>query len=210
MMHLMSVLFPQSPPEPRGARVVTWEIPEPPKPEPKPQPIPMTNAERIAKRRLATKAWAERNPRLEYNREYKAKRRRKGVPSLYRLFILHEAQHVAGISSFLQSNWKAFADAGKPLQVAITEYKSKRSDDQNKRYWAVLREIAEKAWINGKQYSDEVWHEQMKRQFIGMESLPSGGHYGISTTKLSVSEFAEYMTQVEQYAASELGVQFDA
>jgi hypothetical protein len=42
---------------------------------------------------------------------------------------------------------------------------------------------------------------------IGSEELPHGGTAGISTTSLSVAEFAEYVGKVEAYAASELGIE---
>ncbi|MFD2404886.1 recombination protein NinB [Azorhizophilus paspali] len=85
--------------------------------------------------------------------------------------------------------------------------KSKRSIDQNRRYWALLRELSAVAWVDGRRYSDEVWHEQMKRWFIGCEEvrLPGGTAElrGISTTKLSIEEFGDYMTRVEQWAAEQ-------
>lgn len=89
-------------------------------------------------------------------------------------------------------------------EVVIRELKSKRSQSQNKRYWAMLREIAYCVWLDGKQYSDVVWHEYFARKFIGCIDLPGGGQSSISTTTLSVSEFGDYMTQIEQWAA-ELG-----
>lgn len=87
-------------------------------------------------------------------------------------------------------------------ELVIRELKSKRSQSQNKRYWAILREIAAGLWMDGRQYSDTVWHEYFARQFIGCIDLPGGGQSSISTTTLSIAEFGDYMTQVEQFAAA--------
>jgi len=44
---------------------------------------------------------------------------------------------------------------------------------------------------------------------LGLVDLPGGAKAGESTTKLNVSEFAEYVTKVTAYAATELGVIFE-
>lgn len=93
-------------------------------------------------------------------------------------------------------------------EVVIRELKSKRSQSQNRLYWALLRQISAVVWIDGKQYSDVVWHEYFARMFIGSSDLPSGGKVAISTTTLSIEEFGNYITQIEQWAA-ELGYPLD-
>ena len=122
-------------------------------------------------------------------------------------------------------------DVNKPLEVVIQEEKKARSLDQNALMWAgPLREIAEQAWVDGQQFSAEVWHEHFKLEFLpdesalGAEDLaarvknpatwrkwrytPAGVRVLVgSTTELSKFGFSEYLTQVEAYGAS-LGVQF--
>lgn len=127
---------------------------------------------------------------------------------MLRTFVLRGQPQAQLLWAFLKANWEALAQAGKPLAVTVTEYKSKRSLEQNKRYWALLNEIAEQAYVGGQQFSAEAWHEHFKRKYIGCEDLPGGGQIGISTTSLAVSEFADYMTKVEQFAVTELGVEF--
>ncbi|BBP82444.1 hypothetical protein PHLH8_20860 [Pseudomonas sp. Pc102] len=96
---------------------------------------------------------------------------------------------------------------GTGYEIVLRPLKSKRSIDQNKRYWALLRELSAIAWVDGKQYDDQVWHEQFRRWFIGCEEtrLPSGEVelHGISTTTLTVQEFTDYMTRIEQWAAEQ-------
>ena len=48
-----------------------------------------------------------------------------------------------------------------------------------------------------------------KARLIGLEEVPDGRSVGISTTTLSVSDFAEYMTKVEAYAVEELGIEVE-
>ena len=103
---------------------------------------------------------------------------------------------------------------GKWLQaektLTLTARLKKRTPEQNRRYWGrgVLAQIAEQATVNGKLYSAEVWHEQFKRMFIGFDELPNGQIIGKSSAALTTAEFCDFCTQVEAYAAQELGVRF--
>lgn len=125
----------------------------------------------------------------------------------YRSFVLRNDINCKQLYAFLRSNWLQMSNDGKPLSVLVMEHKAKRSNPQNKMLWAVLNEIAANAWVDGKQYSADAWHEHFKRIFIGIEELPGGGTVGISTTTLSVPEFTTYLERVMQYAAEELGVE---
>lgn len=95
-------------------------------------------------------------------------------------------------------------------KYTLTIKRKQRTNKQNRRYWGngVLKQIAEQAVVNGKMYPAEIWHEQMKRQFIGVIELPNGQLIGESSTKLTTSEFCNFSDQVEAFAASELGVVF--
>lgn len=128
------------------------------------------------------------------------------MASPLRTFVLRDERNANALWVFLKSNWRALADENRPLAVTVAEHKAKRSGDQNKRYWAILNEIAEGAWIGGRQFSTEAWHEFFRAKFIGYEETPDGRQIGISTTTLSVAEFGDYMIRVEAYAATELGV----
>lgn len=128
---------------------------------------------------------------------------------LVRTFVLRSDQQAQGLWAFLKANWRAFADRGVPLAITVTEHKSKRSIEQNKRYWALLNELAAAAWVGGRQFNAEAWHEYFKRKFIGYEELPGGETAGISSTTLDVGEFSAYMERIEAHASTELGVEFD-
>lgn len=118
-------------------------------------------------------------------------------------------------------------DFAKPLEVVIREEKKARKLDQNALYWAgPLRDIAEQAWVQGRQYSAEVFHEHFKREFLpdpdradcDLSHVKDGfrkwcttpGGLSVllgSTTGLTVRGMAAYLEQVYAYGAS-LGVQF--
>jgi hypothetical protein len=129
---------------------------------------------------------------------------------LHRLFEIRHESHIVACGAFIRANWRACLEAGEPLRIEVTQRGDKRSVEQNIRLHALLREIAEQAWINGRQYDMETWKEHFRRSYIGTEeiNLPDGTRIerGISTTTLSVSEFASLMDRIEQYASEQLGV----
>jgi hypothetical protein len=129
---------------------------------------------------------------------------------MQRLFVLREAAHLASLVSFLTANWQQFAAEGRFLAVTVTFYKSRRSLEQNRRYFgpAVLGAIVDQAWVDERQYNKKVWHDYFARMFIGEIDLPGGKTMAMSSADLNVEEFSQFMQQVEAYAASELGVQF--
>ena len=95
-------------------------------------------------------------------------------------------------------------------KLVLTCGPRKRTKPQNRRYWGrgVLAQIAEQAAPDGKLYSAEVWHEQMKRMHIGVTELPNGEVVGKSSKDLTTAEFSEFCVRVEAYACTELGVVF--
>jgi hypothetical protein len=126
-----------------------------------------------------------------------------------RTFILRDPEHARTMIQFIKENAGEQARAGRPLVVTVTEHKAKRSSEANARYWALLGEIAEQVQVNGKWFSRDVWHEWAKEQYAPKVEGPSG-LLTVSTTQMNVEQFAQYMTQIESYAAQELGVEFAA
>jgi hypothetical protein len=123
------------------------------------------------------------------------------------MFILRDDTNARALWVFLKANWLAMARAGKPVSVTVQEHKAKRTDAQNRLYWSLLHAIAKTAWVDGKQFEAEAWHEHFKREFIGCTELPSGELAGISTTTLSVTDFIDYIERVRHHAADELGLE---
>lgn len=129
------------------------------------------------------------------------------MAALFRTFVLRQDAAAQGLWAFLKANWRSCAEQGKPLAVTVAHHKDRRSGRQNRLYWAVLNKIAEDGWLNGKRFSAEAWHEFFKGRFIGLEETPDGRRTGISTATLDVAEFADYMTKIEVFAASDLGIE---
>lgn len=116
-------------------------------------------------------------------------------------------------------------DPEKPLEVIIREEVKVRGLDANARMWAgPLKDIAEQAYIEGRSYCAEVWHEYFKKEYLPEEFDPEMTREGYrkwatgpdgervligSSTQLTVKGFAVYLTQVEAFGAG-LGVQFSA
>lgn len=123
------------------------------------------------------------------------------------LFILRAPEHAHALIAYLKANAGRQAADGRPLAVEVSEYKEKRSSSANARYWALLTEIAENVSIDGKWFDRDVWHEWAKDKFAPKIEGPSG-LLSVSTTQMNTEQFAQYMTQIESYAARELGVEF--
>ena len=141
--------------------------------------------------------------------------------SVLRTFILRRPEIAASLVDFLKKHAGPAATDGKPLQVVIARHSPKRKDAHNAFMWAaVLQPIAEQACVAGRYFSAEVWHEQMKRDFLpelcakGVEKwrwLPDGSReLAMSTTDLNSEEMSLYLEKVQAHAATELGVEFDA
>ena len=128
-------------------------------------------------------------------------------PSLT-LELRNRAQAWALITNQLYPFLKQWLSDGR--QLVLTCKLRTRTTKQNKRYWSrgVLKQIAEQAVVNGKQYDAEVWHELMKKKFIGLVELPDGSVIGQSSRDLSTTQFGEFCAQVEAYACTELSVVF--
>lgn len=127
-----------------------------------------------------------------------------------RVFILRSPSEYQQLQLFVRNNAKACNESGKPLVVTVSQEDKTRSAQQNRRYWAILGQIAEQAWVNGHQYSRDVWHEHFGRLYLALEdvTLPTGEiiQRRATTTRLDVAAFNDYMEAVERYAASELGI----
>lgn len=112
------------------------------------------------------------------------------------------------------------------MECDLRPYKKPSSDQQRRRMFGyVVGEIAAQAWLQGKQYSQEVWHEYLKAKFLpeafkeGITregyvkylEMPDGGIKMVgSTTQLTTLGHTNYVTECEAFAAQELGVRFSA
>jgi hypothetical protein len=131
------------------------------------------------------------------------------VNRFYKSFLLTSAQQVDACKAFLDRNWQSMAQNKRWLTVEIEEKGKKRSSDQNRRFYALLRLIAENAWVEGRQYDVETWKMYLVKKHLGIDEvkLPDGTIVDrpISTVDLTVDEFNNFMTRIEADMA-ELGI----
>lgn len=110
----------------------------------------------------------------------------------------------------IYNNLGAWLEANAELEVCIRPYNSKRSIEQNRRLWKIYGELADKAWVNGRRYSAETWHEYCKGMFLGYElkAMPDGSEFKtpISTTTLNTAEMTDYQSRLQAWAAGNFGL----
>lgn len=136
------------------------------------------------------------------------------MTALYREFTLTGPAMWSALVAFVRANASACIERGKPLRIIVTASEKKRNAEQNARLWkAVYEQIAAQAWVDGRQYSKDSWHEHFAELHMPkIELRMPNGELRLrrkSTTELTVSEFSEYMNRVESDAATELGVCFE-
>lgn len=120
-------------------------------------------------------------------------------------------------------------DADNPLELIVREPIKTRKLTANAAMWAgPLKDIAEQAYLAGRKYSELVWHEYFKGQFLPDENAPDFDSSHVkegyrkydfdpagervlvgSTTELTRKGFAIYRLQLEAFGAN-LGVMFSA
>ena len=114
-------------------------------------------------------------------------------------------------------------DLERPIEIIIREEQKGRSLSANALMWAgPLNDIANQAWVHGRQYSALIWHEYFKEKFLPdfpdpkqvkegyrkYEETPDGRRVLIgSTNKLTKYGFNLYIENIYAYGA-DLGVRF--
>ena len=90
-------------------------------------------------------------------------------------------------------------DPTQRFKVTVTPWKSKRSLEANKRYWALINGFGKHIGYN----QDEM-HEICRFKFLRNLIELEGEKIPVlqSTTKLNVSDFTDYMTAIERWAQS--------
>lgn len=137
-----------------------------------------------------------------------------------RQFVLRNEATARSLWAFLKNNWRECSAAGRPLAVTVAEYRKTRTNEQNALLWVWMTKAADQAFVAGRQFSPEVWHEHTKRLFLPernargddkWEVMPDGEMIlRMSTTRLNTAEMGDYMTAVAAYLTTEIGVDLDA
>jgi hypothetical protein len=134
---------------------------------------------------------------------------------LSRTFVLRGEDQARALHAFLKMNASAMATQGQPLEVQVRVWKPRASDAQRALIWIVNEQIAQQAWIAGRRFDAETWHEQAKRELLPEETrkgvkkwrfLPNGEReLNMSTEHLDREEKTAYIDALMAYAGS-LGV----
>lgn len=117
---------------------------------------------------------------------------------------------------------------GNGIECVFRTEKKIRKPSANSLMWAgPLKDISEQAWVSGRQFSAEVWHEHAKVEFLPEDDdpelsllvsdhekwkkwdfLPNGDRICVgSTTKLTKLGMSRHIQKLEALGAN-LGVQF--
>lgn len=135
---------------------------------------------------------------------------------LYREFLISSPSIWKLVTKFISANASAFIERGTPLKVIVAEEESDRFDEQVKYYFGiVVKTIAEQAWVEGRRYDKDAWHEQLARDFLPTREIvtPDGEiilkRSSIARGRISNKAMAKYTQEVTAYATTELGVIFD-
>jgi hypothetical protein len=111
----------------------------------------------------------------------------------------------------LWSHVKALTIAGHRLHVEVRA--ERRSDPQNRRMWAMLRDISQQVEWYGQKLTDEEWKDVFSASLKRQKVVPGldGGFVvcGQRTSKMTKAEHGELQDLMEAFGA-ERGVKFQA
>ena len=108
--------------------------------------------------------------------------------------------------------------------VEVKPFQKLRTSDQNRLMWkSLMGDFASQAFIDGRLFSQAVWHEHLKQMFLPEQAgegttadyvkwleMPDGSLKMVgSTTKLNTRGMSDYLEQCYAYGC-ELGVRFSA
>ena len=90
-------------------------------------------------------------------------------------------------------------DLSKAWEVEVKPFAFNRSTEQNKRYWALIKELG--SFLG---YDEGEMHELMKYKFLSYKQEMLGDEMVVipSTSKLNIKEFVDYLSKVERFASS--------
>ena len=101
--------------------------------------------------------------------------------------------------------------AGKGVIITIERKKSKRSDTQNKYYWSCVVPIVQQGLKDlGHKLSREDVHLFLRNRFLKEDLLSEEGEVLgeriKSTTELGKGDFADFISDIQQFGAEILGI----
>lgn len=133
-------------------------------------------------------------------------------------FVLNNPRAIANACKIIQG-----ASEEHPLEVTILPYSKKRTVPQNRLMWkSVMGDFTNQGILNGRTFTQKIWHEQLKELFLPETFVPGKTCHGYekysempdgrlkmtgSTTDLTVSGMSDYLEQCYVYGI-DLGIRF--
>jgi hypothetical protein len=114
-------------------------------------------------------------------------------------FIVMKSEDIATVIKYLN-----VVNIEKPWSVDIKKYKPNRSLAANRLYWRWIQIISDDLG-----YTKDELHAVLAVKFLGVVDISCMGEnitQPVSTTSLKVKEMADYLTRIEVFASSELGI----
>ena len=107
-----------------------------------------------------------------------------------------------------KQGWRECLSKYKGKQVEIRIEGTRRSSEQNRRYWGRIVETLRQVWSAGREIplSKSQVHNILVRTFLGEDETPLG-FVPMETHTLPMPRFAEYMDAIEGHFAAE-GIDF--
>lgn len=137
------------------------------------------------------------------------------MSALSRTFVIRGEEQARALHNFLKQNASAMAEQGQPLEVRVSVWKPRASDAQRSLIWVINQQIADQAWVAGRRFEAETWHEHAKRELLpektnkGVDKwrvLANGDRVlHMSTESLDREEKTVYIDKLLAFAGS-LGV----
>ena len=90
-----------------------------------------------------------------------------------------------------------------PVEIAVRRPGQKRSADQNRKLWAVLRDVSQQVEWYGRYLPDHAWKDIFTAALERQDIVPGidGGYVmvGGRTSKMSKARFAELLTLIDAF-----------
>jgi hypothetical protein len=131
--------------------------------------------------------------------------------STMRTFVLRDAPQCRLALSFLSANWLAHAQAGRPLELRVTEHRATRTPGQNARMWAMLADVSRQVDWYGQSLSPEEWKDVFTAALKRQKVVPGvdGGFVvlGARSREMTIGELSDLLELIHAFGA-ERGVRF--
>jgi len=102
----------------------------------------------------------------------------------------------------------------KPIQIDVSFYKKRRSNDQNAKMWAMLTDVSDSVMWHGQELTKEDWKNMFTASLKGQQAVPGidGGFVvlGVKTSEMNTSEISDLIELMNAFGAEHNVVWTDA